>query len=329
MAATVKDVARLAGVSTITVSRVINEHPRVREETREKVLDAIRKLNYYPNRNARSLVVRRSQCLAVVVPKSAGFLFENPFYSMVLKGITHVAESRGYHIVLSTVARNGDCLTLYRERLIDGAILLSVGRSERSVLALYNEGVPFVMTSRFLPELDVNYVEVDNQSGARQAVRHLLERGHQRIAFINGSSDLANCHDRLVGFRETLVEAGLFDESLVVETEFTEEAGYKATQVLLQAQPVDAIFTAADITAVGAILAIRDKKLKIPRDIAVVGFDGIPISRYVDPPLTTVEQPAYEKGVKAAETLLDILESKVEPPVQVMLPTRLVVRQST
>ncbi|MEW5867493.1 MAG: LacI family DNA-binding transcriptional regulator [Bacillota bacterium] len=327
---TIKDVARLAGVSPITVSRVLNNSTNAREETRKRVLEAVKKLDYHPNRSARSLATRKSGFLGVIIPQKADYVFENPFHTLVLKGISQVAESYEYRVLITTAARDNSYIQMFREKWIDGAILMSVSRFDTGVIQLYHEQVPFVMTCPFLEGFDVHWVDVDNFQGALDAVRYLVETGHRRIAMINGPSTLVSCRLRHQAYKAVLDERGIrYDPSLVVEADFTEAAGYDKMQELLRREPrPDAVFVAADVAAIGAIQAARQTGLMVPEDISVIGFDGLPLGQYIDPPLTTVLQPAYEKGVKAAEMLLKILgDEKLDIP-QVKLPAQLVIRKS-
>lgn len=330
MRVTVRHVAQLANVSPITVSRVINHYPNVKPDTRKAVEEAMRKLNYYPNRNARSLASAKAQAIGLIIPVSAGYIFSNPLYTSVLQSITSFFDQHSYRILLHTLGMGSDYAALFHEKWIDGAILMSITPGDKGFMHLYTEDFPIVMTSPYSEELDIPMVDIDNVKAAREAVDYLIETGHRRIGLLTGPPKLASCRMRTTGYKEACLAAGLpIDPDLMVSADFDDAGGYQAMRRLLsQAADLDAVFVLSDIQAIGAMRALRESGARIPADISIIGFDGIGITEFVDPPLTTVAQPAYEKGETAAKMLLSLMRGETLQNRQVVLPHRLVKRAS-
>lgn len=334
MSPTLEEVARLAGVSRSTVSRVINDHPNVRPETRERVWQAIRESGYQPHVAARSLVTNRTHVLGMIIPQAVPTLFTDPFFSLLLRGATEACNSHQYQLMLSLFTANADQQEIYQRILrsgyLDGAIVASASLGDPLISDLLRDQIPFVSVGRY-PDKPVHYVDADNISGARMAVEHLIRLGHRRIATITGPLDMIAGQDRLSGYRQALEARGIpVEEELIAEGDFTENSGMVAMQRLLPASP-SAVFVASDTMAIGALRALRQAERQVPQDIALVGFDDIPIASAIDPPLTTVRQPIEQMGSMAVEVLLSILEgsSGEEAPVQrIVLSTELVIRAS-
>lgn len=334
--ATARDVAELAGVSRTTVSLVLNNVPgvRIREETRRRVLEAARRLDYHPDASARRLVRGRTQVIAFVERHLPHRAFVDLFMAQVLRGAHAVARQEGFHILIEPSFSAGDLdgryLSLIRERHADGLLISGPRFDDAALLRLHHEGVPIVLHGR-PPEGDLPSVDVDNVGGARVATTHLLSLGHRRVAFIgHAPPDYTAAHDRLEGYRQALAEAGVpFDESLVTFAAFTAESGHEAMLDLLKVEPPPtAVFVASDEVALGALGAAREAGLRVPEDLAIVGFDDVPLAAYTEPPLTTLRLPAYALGWVAAEMLIRRIQGEPVERARVRLETELVVRGS-
>lgn len=331
MARTLEEVAQLAGVSRSTVSRVINDHPHVRAETRERVWEAIRKSGYQPHAIARSLVTKRTHIIGVVIPEAVTTLFTDPFFPILLRGATEACNEHGYQVMLSLFPVSADRQEIYqrsvRNAYLDGVIVASAALDDPLIPDLLRDGVPFVCVGRH-PDGRVYSVDVDNIGGARMAVDYLIRLGHRRIGALTGRLDTAQGQDRLEGYRQALATHKIpLEEDLIVEGDFTESSGTIGVQRLLPAEP-GAIFVASDTMAVGAMKALRQAGLEVPRDIALVSFDDIPVASAIEPPLTTVRQPIGRLAALAVEMLLDLIEHPGSGPQRIVLPTQLLIRES-
>jgi len=331
MGYTLEEIARLAGVSRSTVSRVINHHPSVRPEVRERVWRIIREVGYQPHAAARNLVTRRSQIVGVVIPETLPKVFSDPYFPAVLRGISDALVERGYHLMLSLLSPQQEedfYQRALRGRVVDGIIVLSAQVTDPLIRRAYQEGLPVVSIGRYPQEPAVSYVDADNVGGGRMATEHLLRLGRRRVATIAGPQTMAPGIDRLEGYRAALQAWGLNPQpEWIVEGDFTEAGGYVAMRRLLPARP-DAVFVASDLMAVGALKALREAGLRVPEDVAIVGYDDVELARFTDPPLTTVRQPIYELGRMAVQLLLRQLEEGMRDPQRVILPTELVIRSS-
>lgn len=330
---TIKQIAELAQVSRATVSRVLNEHPSVRPEVRSRVLDIIREQDYMPQAAARSLANRRTNAVGLLIPRSAALIFADPFFHQVIQGITEQCGSRGYFLMLAMVtgAMEHDLYRrIVRSRPIDGLVMLSSDVDDPILPLLLRDGPPLVLVGQH-PYLPIpHWVDVENREGARQAVDYLIGLGHRRIGMISGPLDMIAGLDRRDGYKQALLEAGLpIAPELMVEGDFTQEGGRLAMDRLLGQRP-SAVFAGNDMMAIGALHAAREAGLRVPEDLALVGFDDIPVAPFANPPLTTVRQPIREIGLTAANLLIDLLEgvSPAATPGGVRLPTSLVVRGS-
>ena len=331
VARTLVEVARLAGVSRSTVSRVINDDPNVGAETRQRVWEAVRESGYQPHAVARSLVTKRTQIIGIVIPELVTALFTDPFFPILLRSATESCNEHRYQLMLSLFSSSADRQEMY-ERLVgnaylDGVIVASAALDDPLIPDLLRDGVPFVCVGRH-PDARVRSVDVDNVGGARMAVDYLIRLGHRRIGALTGRLDTAHGQDRLDGYRQALTTHGIpFSEDLIVEGDFTEGSGMTGVQRLLPADP-SAVFVASDTMAVGALRALRQGGVEVPRDIALVGFDDIPVASTIEPPLTTVRQPIGRLATLAVETLLDLIEHPGSGPRRMVLPTQLVIRES-
>jgi LacI family transcriptional regulator len=331
MARTLEEVAQLAGVSRSTVSRVINDHPNVRRETRERVWEAIRESGYQPHAIARSLVTKRTHIMGMVIPEAVTTLFTDPFFPILLRGATEACNEHGYQLLLSLFSSSADRQEMY-ERLVgnaylDGVIVASAALKDPLISDLLRDGVPFVCVGRH-PSGQVRYVDVDNVGGALMAVEHLIRLGHRRIATITGRSDMTAGQDRLEGYHQALAAHSIpVEDDLIVDGDCIEYSGRVGVQQLLPAEP-SALFVASDMMAIGALKALRQAGRQVPGDIALVSFDDIPLASTTEPPLTTVRQPIRRMAALAVDTLLDLIEHPGLGPRRMVLPTQLVIRES-
>ena len=332
MTLTLEEIARLAGVSRATVSRVINADPNVSDKTRERVTSVIQELNFQPNRAARSLAGGRAGVIGLVIPVGVGTIFAEPFFSLLIQGVTSHSNSRDVSTMLwlaePEYERRMITKILYNG-LVDGLIISSTTSDDPLIEAICRSHMPFVVVGRYPCQDESSYVDSDNLNGATQAVQHLLSLGRQRIATITGPQNTAVGQDRYQGCVQALHQHGLSVlPELVVESNFTDQGGYTAMQHLLPHHP-DAVVVASDWMALGAMRALRQVGARVPEDIALVGFDDIPLASQTMPPLTTIRQQILQIGVLASQMLLDLLDNPGSPPAQKILPTELVIRESS
>jgi DNA-binding LacI/PurR family transcriptional regulator len=330
-----EDIAAKAGVSRSTVSRIVNNSPNVSERTRQRVLAVIAQVGYTPNPAARALVTQRTQAIGVIIPLAPLTFFEDAFYfPTLLQGISSTTSQRDYAMMLWLNQSEEDDEKFYdriiKNRLMDGVVIASAVRGEPLIEHFMQSGTPFVLVEDPCLDSDqISYVAVDNLTAAREAVTHLIALGRKRIAHITGNLHITDGSDRLEGYRQALLDAGLgVDESLIVEGNFSHRSGYEGMKTLLP-RGVDAVFASNDITARGVLQALQEAGVRVPEEIALIGFDDLPTAVQVSPKLTTVRQPVEEKGRLAASILLDLIENPDSQPRQVLLPTRLVIRESS
>lgn len=329
------DVARLAGVSRTTVSLVLNnvQTVHISPETRRKVLEAARKLHYFPHASARRLAQGRTATVALVWHRGPDANYRDAFLPALLQGLTRVLKRHDYHLIFRPLEPDEPdevFLELARGHYADG-LILSGPRADMPYLEeLHQQGYPLVLHGQ-IPGTEIPWVDVDNIQGARLAVEHLLRLGHRRIGLItNAPLAYVASRQRLEGYRQALAAANIpFDESLVRYGNFDEQSGEEAMRSLLELEaPPTAVFVASDMVALGALKAIWDRGWRVPHDIALVGFDDITTSRFTTPPLTTVHVPALRLGEEVGRMLLDVIEFGFTSPPQMLLQTTLVVRAS-
>ena len=332
-ATTLEQVAEAARVSRATASRVVNGDRRVGDEARTAVEAAVRELGYTPNRAARSLVTRRSDSIAVVIPEPTTQLFGDPFFPRVLRGISDALAEEELALVLLMPQGRGDEVRVERYLAAghtDGAILVSLHGSDPLPRDLQRRGIPVVVGGR-PPGAGIPYVDVDNRGGAGLAVEHLLQSGRRHVATIAGPQDMPPGADRLAGYHETLARAGLeLADGLIEVADFSLDGGRAAMERLLDRAPeIDAVFAASDLMAIGALGALAAAGRRVPDDVAVVGFDDSPIAAAARPPLSSVRQPTEEMGREMARLLLHGMRNAEGPPRRVILDTSLTIRQSS
>ncbi|WP_041087466.1 LacI family DNA-binding transcriptional regulator [Jeotgalibacillus soli] len=322
------DVAKLAEVSNATVSRVLSSPENVREETRKRVLESIKELNYQPNTIARSFRKMETKSILVIVPDVT-----NQFFSEVLRGIEQKAGENGYQVLLGNsnndVEKEYDFLNQLRQRQADGMILLTA-RMKQEVIEEFSEDFPVVLACEYKEGSSIPTVSIDNISGARKATEHLINLGHKRIAHLSGPMEVILSRDRLKGYHQAMLRNELETDSVLVqEGDYSYEAGYNLMNKLCALEePPTAVFAANDEMAIGAIKAAKENFFRVPEDIAVVGFDDIKISSIFEPSLTTVSQPKLEIGEKAMELLLKQMNFEELNRKQIVLEDKLILRQS-
>ncbi|MFC4766306.1 LacI family DNA-binding transcriptional regulator [Effusibacillus consociatus] len=326
--AKINDVARLANVSTATVSRVLSNADNVTEETREKVLEAIQRLKYQPNILGRYLRRMETKTVLVVVPD-----ITNSFFSKILLGIESVAVKSGYQVLLvdtqNSVHLEVEYLNLLRQKQVDGMILLTA-RMNREEIEEIAEQFPVVLACEYLEGSRIPTVSIDNISSARKATEHLIQLGHRRIAHISGPMNIVLSRDRLRGYQQAMTQYELeIDPVLIQEGDFSYEIGYNlAMKFLALENPPTAIFAASDDMAIGAVKAVREQSLNVPKDIAVVGFDDVKIASIFEPSITTIAQPMYEIGTTAMELLVKLINGNQLKRRQYVLEDQLIIRET-
>ena len=321
---TIRDVAARAGVSVATVSRVFNQKGPIRQETVRRVMDVAGEMQYVPHAGARSLSTRSTRTIGVVLPDLHG-----EFFSEVIRGIDLAARENGYHLLLSGSHADRDEMRAVVQAvrgLVDGLIVMSPDLDPAALCAELPLGVRAVLLNAKVEGRPS--ITIDNSAGARDVVRHLASLGHTHLAFITGPARNADAEQRRRGFRSGARALGL--ECVEVAGDFTEDSGYEAAKQVLAMKPrPTAVFAANDSMAIGALSGFRDAGVRVPDGIALVGFDDIPIARFLDPPLTTVKVPIAELGRRGLQLLIaDLDDSNGRPQSPSRLETSLVVRRS-
>lgn len=332
---TAKEVAELAGVSRTTVSFVLNQVSGVKisEETRQKVLAAAKELNYYPDSTARRMVSGETHVIGFVLRQNPDQAYSDHFLPQVLSGVSRSTSSHNYRILFEPILpehHSGAYTQLIHERHVDGIILSGPRYDDTELVTLAAEGAHIVLIGQ-LPGSDLPFIDVDNLGGARTATKHLIDLGHRSIGFIANAPQIYTASaDRFAGYQAALQDAGIsIRQDFVRFGNFTVQSGYDRMTELLNSKPVPtALFVASDTVALGAIQAVHEKGLKIPADVAIVGFDDIPLAAYIDPPLTTVRLPAYGLGWGAADLLIRLISNEEIKSSGVLLETELVIRDS-
>jgi len=332
------DVARLAAVSRTTVSYVLNNSDSgiaISEATRQRVLDAARDLGYHPNAAARSLRRQIAGVVGLVTYDTSNRMGTNAFMWLVMDGVMSELGQAGIKLIVEAAdaSRPDPCVSLVREGHVDGLIVTGAGRADTELRVLHAEGTPIVLWGR-LSGSDLPFVDIDNVAAARTAVEHLLDLGHSRIGCITNAPPMTDtaAADRLLGYRSALESRGIrFDETLVRHGTFDERSGMEAMTSLLHGnERPTAVFVASDEVALGALKAAKLASVAVPDELAMVGFDDLPIAPFLEPALTTVRVPAREIGVVAARTLIDaVSHSTGRRRPSAVLETELVIRDSS
>jgi DNA-binding LacI/PurR family transcriptional regulator len=328
--ATIKDVADFAHVSNATVSRVLNNNPQVDEALRARVLEAIHALGYQPNRDARRLRARSSNVIGLVISD-----IQNPYFISVIRGVEDAAYSNQMNVVLCNsdedLSKQGMYLRVMEAERVAGLIIVPCDSElNQDIRQLQKTGIPIILLDRALANAQMDAVVVDNVRGAYEAVSHLVDLGYRRIAMIGGSPSVMTGQDRLKGYRQALAEAGIdIENALVKSGDFKMESGYRLARAMMTvSNPPEAIFVANNLMTLGALRALRELHIRVPEDVALVGFDDMPWSGDLYSPLTAVSQPTYELGQEAVHLLRRRLATPDAPFRTTALQTRLIVRES-
>lgn len=332
--ANIYDVARMAKVSTATVSKVLSNTPYVSAQTKERVLEAVRVLEYAPSLAARGLTGNRTYVLGLVIPYDPDHLFSDPFLLQVIRGVESVANDNDYTVLIS-MAKQSDPRSAYtrlaRTGYVDGAVTVETFEGDVGGKVLEERGVARVSIGYRDGKKPPNSIHADDYRGAYEAITYLLQLGHRRIGIISGPANMGSMLERLHGATEALAAYGLsLDKNLVTYGDFSTESGYKAGTSLLDAAPrPTAIFAMNDRMAIGAIRRARELGLNIPADLSLIGFDDVPLTVAIEPALTTIRQPSVEMGRVAALKLFELINHNMAQFEPITLPVELIVRDST
>jgi LacI family transcriptional regulator len=329
LSATIKEVAKQAGVSVATVSRVLNDKGPVRDETRRRILEVAERLRYTPHGAARSLITNETHTVAVLLPDIHG-----EFFSEVIRGIDSTAHGSGYHLLVASSHNDREeikaLLRAMRGR-VDGLILMSPDVEGHTLEANLPESLPILLLNCMVDGSSFDSINIDNHGGAFAMVRHLAGLGHRRIALIKGAAENYDASERLRGYRDAVAALALDDSpELVLDGDFSEEAGYRAgLRILAMERRPSAIFAANDAMAIGCLFGLREAGVGVPDELALAGFDDIPIARYMTPPLTSVSVSIARLGARSMERLLSSVKARNSHQRRhETLPTTLVVRGS-
>jgi LacI family transcriptional regulator len=329
---TLEDIAKQAGVSRSTVSRVVNDDPNVSDKVRHRVHQVILTTGYHPHPAARSLASHRSWMIGLVLPRTVSNFFTDPYFPRLTQGVAQACNHHNYTLGLFLLETREDEKRIFprisRKGLLDGILLQTAEMDDILLDRLINSDFPIMMVGRPYNTNEISYIDVDNHAASYEAVCHLIKLGYKRIGTITGRMNSTAGIDRLQGYLKAIQDhAGQVDEALVVEGDFSEQSGYLAMKKLLPQKP-DAIFAASDTMAIGAIRAVRNAGLSIPKDIAFIGFDDLPVASLSDFRLTTVRQPIIQFGGTAVDVLIDLIENGSKPTRRIILETELVIRDS-
>ncbi|WP_143715452.1 LacI family DNA-binding transcriptional regulator [Alkalithermobacter paradoxus] len=330
----IKDVAQYAGVSPSTVSRVISNDERITDATKKKVLEAMDILGYYPNVIARSLANRKSNAIGLIMPAFSDILFINPFFPEALRGISMVASNNSYDILMSTNSKHSEELEVIknfiRGKRVDGIILMSSRVNDESIKFLRESKFPFVVVGSSLEYDDINCVDNDNEKAAYDMTKHLIEVGCKDIALVAGNLDLVVTINRLSGYKKALLENNInLNNDYIIAGEFLEESGYIAGKKLLSLDKIpDGIIVTDDLMALGVIKAIKERNLRIPKDIRVGSFNNSILAKFAVPTITSIDVNAVKLGKSAVDILINAID-KGEGFDSLIVDHNLVVRDST
>jgi LacI family transcriptional regulator len=328
---TIHEVAKRAGVGSITVSRVINHSGYVSPETRERVEKAVADLGYVPNTLARSLRSRRTNTVGLMVTD-----ITNPFFTTLARGVEDAANEAGYTVIFcntdESAVKEDKYLNVLLQKQVDGLLLVPTQSRVNTIQQIQKHGTPVVVIDRRIPAVDVDTVRCDSVDGAYQLTRYLVSLGHRQIAVMSGAVGVSTADDRVAGYRKALEEARIpVCENNIFRGDFTMDSGYSMTQqaIHLALRPT-ALIAANNFITIGAMKALQEVEMEVPEDIALVGFDDLPPAMVTFPFFTVASQPAYQMGTRAMQLLVQRLEGKAMGPCQeIILPTQLIIRRSS
>lgn len=331
MGITIKDVAKEAKVSPSTISRVLSGNPKISDETKEKVMKVVKKLNYHPNAIARSLANNSTSTIGLILPNEAEDLFKNPFFIQIMTGISVYAQKAGYYLIYSFGKNEKEELNIIRNytnsKMVDGVILLTSRTDDKCIEYLKKKNYPFVVVGRPDETEGVLWVDNDNFDAMYKVVNKIILKGHKDIAFIGGTEDWNVSKDRLEGYKKAISIHGIkLDDRLIIhKADFCEYSGYSAMMEILQYKKPSAVVATDDLLAFGVIKALKERDLE---NISVIGFNNTPLSEYQSPPLTSVEINSDKLGYYAAKLLLDKLTKENSNINYYIVDTNLIERES-
>lgn len=334
MTITIKDVARKAGVSPSTVSRVMSNHPRISRETARKVKEVMEELGYHSNMMARSLASNKAYALGMILPRPAEELFQNHFFAENIRGITTRASRGGYDTLMTAGHSEHDELEavtrLVKSKRVDGIILLQSRKNDPLIAFLQEERFPFILIGHYEDE-NVLCVDNDNVQASYDAAVHLIAQGHERIGFVSGPPNLTVSLDRLEGYRRALADNGLPSASeWIMEGEFLQESGYRAMSFFMNLpERPTALVVMDDIVTFGILRGLSELGYRVPDDLSLVSFNNITLSELSSPPLTSVDIGIYQLGYMASQQLIRMIEGDKLPQLRTIVPHRLIVRESS
>ncbi len=329
---TLEDVAKQAGVSRSTASRVVNNDRNVSDKVRKRVQRVILNTGYQPHAAARSLASQRSRMIGLVLPRTVSSFFTDPYFPRLTQGVAQACNQHNLTLGLFILATQDDEERIFprvsRQGLLDGIIVQTARKNDKLLNRLISSDFPLIVAGRPFNTNGVSYIDVDNIEAARVAVNHLISLGYKRIAAITGMMNGTAGIDRQEGYEKALQDHGRqVDKTLIAEGDVTEQSGYEAMKKLIPTRP-DAVFAASDTMAIGAIRAVHEEGWCIPGDIAIVGFDDLPVASLSDFKLTTIRQPIVQFGAQAVEALIDLIENGTKPSRRIIMDTELVIRDS-
>lgn len=331
---TIKDVAKMAKVSVATASNALTGKTGVKLETKRRVLEVAKTLNYIPNPMAQNLVSRSTRNISIIVSGPTANIFSNPVVIEIIKSINQILDEKGYYALLNMIdlQRESEIPRIAQSRSSDALILIGSRSNDRELETLFeNISIPAVIVNRNPPSSNAYSVSVDNKKCGYIATRYLIDMGHRRIGYIGSFPGVGRAEERLAGYRQALTEAGIdYDESLVVKEDFFQESGFMGIRKLLNqcGRRPTAVFSFNDIMALGAMEALQQEGIRVPEDISLIGCDNIPNLHLLKVPLTTVSSPFAEIGRLAAKKIVGVLEGNDEMPPKLVLDSELRIRNS-
>lgn len=335
MAVTIKDVAKAANISPSTVSRVIDDHPKISEATKKRVRKVMKELGYYPNFKARSLARRSTQTIGLVMPSSTDIVFQNPFFPEVIRGISKTAYKMEYALHFSTGETKDEIyegvVRMVQTGRVDGIILLYSRINDRVMTFLQEKNFPYTMIGKPSYQIDqISHVDNDNYSATKAVTEYLLSLGHNKIGFVGGSKTLMVTLDRLRGYETALKEAGIpISQDYIVHEEFLLQGGQDAISELLSLKEAPtALVVIDDLMALGIINKLEKMGLSVPHDISIVSFNNLLLSEISNPPLTSVDIDIFHLGMHAAKILIEKIKNPDEPEKRIIVPYKMVIRNS-
>ncbi|MCL5987211.1 MAG: LacI family transcriptional regulator [Actinobacteria bacterium] len=331
---TIRDVAKRSGVSISTVSNALNKSRYVKKETLQKIKNAAEALGYKPNVIARSLRIKSTHSVGVIIPDIA-----NPFFAEMVKGMEEVARNLGFTLILCCTYYDSDeeriQLDLLKNKWVDGFIFASGFNTDDHIVELVDQKIPVVAVDREITKFEVPSILIDNVEAIKKSVNYLCGLGHRRIGYITFSTkNIRTVENRFMGYKEGLKEKGIdFDEDLLIIDESLRmneiKGAYNAIEKMFKIEhPPTAIITMADVMAIGALKALKDMGFKVPQDVSLIGFDNIAYTAFTDPPLTTIKQPKKRMGSIAMTLLIDLIKKKKVGEKHIIVPTELIIRES-